>query len=349
MWDDSRVSFRASQRGTRRFASGVLATGLALLAATSPAIAAPRPDLKVTEVVSASTSVMAGSELAIEDTTSNAGARRAPRSTTRFYASRDDERSGGDTRLKGKRAIGRLAPSEGSEGDSALTVPLTAPQGDVYILACADDKKRIEEKREGNNCRASEAPLTIELPVLCTDQLTALGIEFDPGPSAQGVADPVTVTTPINGITYSGQTGNDIFMDCTLAVALHAMGDEMDARGLTHVEHAGVYNYRCIGGGIPPCGNGQLSRHAYADAIDILELRSDSGETFNVNDDWMIDSEAEETCAAPTDGDKDALLHEFACAVHASGTFHIVLTPNYNAAHRNHFHLDLTPDFSFIE
>ncbi len=230
-----------------------------------------------------------------------------------------------------------------------MAVPLTAPRGNVYILACADDLRRIEERRENNNCTASDAPVSIELPELCADQLTALRIESEPGPSRPGVVDPVTVTPPINGVTYSGQTGDDLFMDCTLAVALHAMGDEMAARGLTHVEHAGIYNYRCIGGETPPdCPSG-LSRHANADAIDIVELRSSGGETYNVNDDWVIDPDPEETCTAPTAGAKDALLHAFACALNTNGTFHIVLTPNYNAAHRDHFHLDLTPGASFIE
>jgi hypothetical protein len=29
--------------------------------------------------------------------------------------------------------------------------------------------------------------------------------------------------------------------------------------------------------------------------------------------------------------------------------WNIVLTPNYNADHRNHFHVDLTPGSDFIE
>ena len=297
-----------------------------------------------------STSVMAGSEIELEDTTNNAGKARASRSTTRFYTSADKKLSGNDIRMGGKRSIGPLDPAESSPGESSARIRVNTPPGEVYVLACADDRKRIDEEREGNNCRATADTLSIQLPVLCTDKLKALGIDFDPGPSKPGVADPVTVKPPINGIAYNGPTNaNTIFMDCTLAVALHEMGDEMEARGLTRVKHFGVYNYRCIGKGTPPdCPQG-LSRHAYADAIDIAELKSGSGVTYNVNDDWVIDDDPDETCEATTADAKDALLHAFVCSLHASGTFHIALTPNYNADHRNHFHLDLTPNVSFIE
>ena len=46
---------------------------------------------------------------------------------------------------------------------------------------------------------------------------------------------------------------------------------------------------------------------------------------------------------------KDRALHELICALKEAGTWNIVLTPNYNALHRDHFHVDLTADSDFIE
>ena len=54
------------------------------------------------------------------------------------------------------------------------------------------------------------------------------------------------------------------------------------------------------------------------------------------------------TCAAETEPGADAFLHELICALKEAGTWNIVLTPNYNADHRDHFHVDLTPDSDFI-
>jgi hypothetical protein len=37
------------------------------------------------------------------------------------------------------------------------------------------------------------------------------------------------------------------------------------------------------------------------------------------------------------------------CALKQAGTWNIVLTPNYNADHRNHFHVDLTDGANTIK
>ena len=330
---------------------GISVVLVVLGAFAGPAIAAPKPDLRTTEVSGAPPSVAAGEDLSVEDTVENAGRSRAGRSTTRFYLSPDTVRGGGDTRLIGTRRVGRLGRGKSSSGESEVGIPLDTPQDDLYLLACADDRKQVAERREDNNCFASEAAITLELPTDCTDRLTALGIDFEAGPARQGVADPVTVEAPIGGITYSqyGEGNVDqLYMDCTLALALHEMAAEMSSRGLVHVEQIGIYNYRCISDPGPPpnCPNG-ISQHAYATAIDITELRSAS-ETYNLEDDWVIDADVDPTCSAATSTAKDALLHEFACALHADGVFNILLTPNYNVDHRNHFHFDLTPDVSFI-
>ena len=42
-------------------------------------------------------------------------------------------------------------------------------------------------------------------------------------------------------------------------------------------------------------------------------------------------------------------LHQLICELKAAGVWNIVLTPNYNDAHRNHFHVDLTTDSDFIK
>ena len=89
----------------------------------------------------------------------------------------------------------------------------------------------------------------------------------------------------------------------------------------------GVYNYRCIGGGTPPnCPNG-ISQHAYAMAIDLAGFTTSDGAYASVNDDWVIDPDAEETCEAPTVEGKDRFLHELICELKANDVWKIVLEP----------------------
>jgi len=72
---------------------------------------------------------------------------------------------------------------------------------------------------------------------------------------------------------------------------------------------------------------GRLSQHASANALDIAGFRLADGQRVQLLKDW------------PGEGAKARFLRD----VHASAcdSFNTVLGPDYNAAHRNHFHLDM--------
>jgi hypothetical protein len=208
---------------------------------------------------------------------------------------------------------------------------------------------------------ASGAPLaTATLDVVvgdpevttCRGWLDLYGIPYTVGPPSVGVPDPVTIDLPVNGMPfrYAANTTQRtrFFMDCSLARSLVEAAPFWRSRGVVEVADIGVYNYRCIGGGTPPdCPNG-ISQHAYAKAIDLAAFELVDGTTFTVETDWVIDPTAERTCEAATSSDKDAWLHALICALKGDDVWNIVLTPNYNAAHRDHFHVDLTAGSDFI-
>lgn len=137
-------------------------------------------------------------------------------------------------------------------------------------------------------------------------------------------------------------------MDCELAPRLHHLSRIVQRYGVDEVIHIGIYNYRCIGGGDPDSGTCTPSMHAQARAIDIWGLGlAASNDEYVLERDWVISPG--ETCPGAPRGAADRILHEVACALWSEGTFQIVLTPNYDAAHRNHFHVDMTPGSMFIE
>lgn len=243
----------------------------------------------------------------------------------------------------GDQPLGELAAGAALE----LTAELRA-DGAIELRAVAADA-------DGNPVAEAAIDVVVEAPATadCYEWLDLYGLQWEAGPSREGAPDPVTVTTPINGITHryvSNEGPRDtFFMDCTLAVSLARAAPFLHERGVWELVDIGVYNYRCIGGGEPPdCPNG-ISEHAYARAIDIAGVTADDGTFYSVNDDWVIDPDTEETCEAATEGAKDAFLHELICAMKDDGVWNIVLTPNYNDAHRNHFHVDLKPGSDFIE
>lgn len=91
---------------------------------------------------------------------------------------------------------------------------------------------------------------------------------------------------------------------------------------VTGFDHAGSYACRRIGGG----PEGRFSEHSTADAIDITGFRLARGPAVSLLRDWN---------GMPA---RAAFLREVrdgACRLFAT-----TLSPDYNAAHRDHFHLD---------
>jgi hypothetical protein len=91
---------------------------------------------------------------------------------------------------------------------------------------------------------------------------------------------------------------------------------------VARLEHFGSYACRNVYGR----KEGRISRHATADALDVAGFVLEGGRRISVARDW-----------GSTDAQGAFLreVHEGACRV-----FDSVLGPEYNAAHRDHFHLD---------
>ena len=91
---------------------------------------------------------------------------------------------------------------------------------------------------------------------------------------------------------------------------------------LARIEHLGTYNCRRIGGG----EEGVWSEHATGNAIDIAAFVLEDGRRISLLADWDGTAEEQAFLRQVRDG--------------ACQTFATVLSPEYNAAHADHFHLD---------
>lgn len=90
------------------------------------------------------------------------------------------------------------------------------------------------------------------------------------------------------------------------------------------VETFGTYSCRNIYGG----RSGRLSQHATSNAIDVSGFVLADGRRIMLDGGWKGDAASQDFLRA---------LHKSACR-----RFGTVLSPDYNAAHYNHFHLDMS-------
>ena len=240
---------------------------------------------------------------------------------------------------RGESAIGD-ANEEGAitavlRSDGAATLTATAYDAADKVLATA----------------SVDIDVTAPQAATCQDWLDLYHLDYTAGPTNLGIADPITVKAPVNGVAYRYNGNADqrktVYGDCSLIKSLAEAAPVMRQHDIVELVDIGIYNYRCIDQTKTP-PNCSLSQHAYAKAIDIAAFVDGAGTKYSVLTDWLIDP-ATTTCSAATDGDKDTFLHTVICALKAADVWNIVLTPNYNSAHRNHFHVDLTPDADTIK
>ena len=94
---------------------------------------------------------------------------------------------------------------------------------------------------------------------------------------------------------------------------------------VVRVESFGTYSCRGVVG---TASSGRLSEHASANAVDIAAFVLADGRRITVKGDW---------------NSSDSNVRQFLRVIHTSACrrFKTVLSPDYNSAHHDHFHLDM--------
>ncbi|MEE2644171.1 MAG: extensin family protein [Myxococcota bacterium] len=161
-------------------------------------------------------------------------------------------------------------------------------------------------------------------------------VNGDPGLQCL-VRESVRIQSPIGGVSYryiEHESASPLFVSCEMALAIFELSEFLQELDIIEVGHIGTYNCRTIS------GRREVSRHGFGDALDIRSFLTRGGDRYDVYTQWEHDTEDFRTAEAE-------LLWEIGQQMHARGIFNIVLTPNFNAAHDNHYHVDLTPDANF--
>ncbi|MDH5784318.1 MAG: extensin family protein [Chromatiales bacterium] len=182
--------------------------------------------------------------------------------------------------------------------------------------------------------------------VECFETLNKNGVRYEMANKSDAVKYPIRLTSPIAGIHYR-HTGNSktfSVMDCRLAVALIGISPLLKERNIST-----VYHMRSYSPGAKVGGKGRVSGHHHALALDISKLITRDGTTYEVVSDWKDRRHRAEVCKPrDNDSDKQHFLRDFICKVADQNLFHWILTPHYNAAHHDHFHIEIRDGVDYV-
>jgi len=164
-----------------------------------------------------------------------------------------------------------------------------------------------------------------------TDYVTRISDPHRPTDSGSRICG-WDVAREIDASAAARLSPSDVTMQCPLAVGTYIWLKEIDKAALEHlgsgikrIQHAGTYSCRKQRGN----GSGAWSEHAFANAFDVLGFELDNGQTVSVLNDWNGSPERRKFLRA---------VRRQACKI-----FQVTLSPDYNEAHKDHFHVDMGP------
>ena len=176
----------------------------------------------------------------------------------------------------------------------------------------------------------------------CEADLVAAGIKFDAASLPIHVAPKSKITCGASQVVmYRGSPEKiayspSVMITCTMALALArfetVLQDEAArtfGKRVVKIHHIGTYACREMA-----AYPGWVSEHSYANAIDLVDFVLEDGRTLDVLK--RFDPTDKEPKSKPS-----AFLRDVAGRAFDEEIFSTVLTPFFDAHHRNHFHLDL--------
>ncbi len=218
-----------------------------------------------------------------------------------------------------------------------------------------ETRERFNESSVGRGvCVPGEQQF--EMMSECFEELDQRGVNYDQVAPIEDipedaphlrcrVLEPLMLQSPVEGVSfhYLERDPSGVLVSCQLAIAIHKMSQLLAELRVRSVMHMGTYNCRTIRN--PDINEATISQHGLGTAIDIGALTQENGVEYNVLRDWehgvVTNWQIDESDRFTTQ--KGRFLYEFARALVMRRIANLVLTPEFNELHHNHFHIDLTP------
>jgi hypothetical protein len=167
----------------------------------------------------------------------------------------------------------------------------------------------------------------------CTAELDARGVSYKPA-RRPGIAHGVEITGALGGVTYTSW-GQPLVIDCSLAVSLAEAGRYLTALGIDGAKFSSAYSRRNVRGTDRP------SKHSYGLAIDVHVYSGPELDVLRIDRDYEQGLGDDVDCLGKPLTQGGAVLKILQCQLVRSGLFYLVLSPDYDDAHHDHFHLEV--------
>jgi len=175
----------------------------------------------------------------------------------------------------------------------------------------------------------------------CLSLLDQHDVKYNKLGKTGAVKTPILVTSPIGGVWYkhTGKSKKHSVMDCRLTLSLIGISSVLKEFDVKEIHHMRAHSSGArIGGG------GNTSGHHYGLALDISKIITSDGEQLEIVKDWQDRRHRAEVCKSnDDDSEKQLRLRNFICQIDQQEVFSWILTPHYNKAHYDHFHVEVRP------
>lgn len=180
-------------------------------------------------------------------------------------------------------------------------------------------------------------------PASCRAELAKKKLPFTRAGETRGIANALRVSGKLGSVRFiaPGKQSKFGLLDCRLALTLEHFADLLAEHGVVAVRVDNFYRPQA------KLRKHVKSQHAHGLAMDVTSFELADGRSLVVERDWhgSIGAPACGPEARPDAPSEETIaLRNLVCAMVKRGLFHHVLTPNYNAAHRDHLHLDIKRD-----
>lgn len=194
----------------------------------------------------------------------------------------------------------------------------------LALTACSGRKDEDVVRRDNDAFKSTDARM-------CLSGLKTNSVKFSALPNQNFGSGCRTIDT-VKLMDFGTPTTNLGAMTCPLASnfaawaknAVRPAARQYLGSDIVRIETMGTYSCRNVNGG----RSGKLSQHAFGNAVDVSAFVLKDGRRISVLAGWRGNKSEQEFLRR---------LHQSACK-----RFGTVLGPDYNGAHANHFHFDMT-------